>query len=271
MHVSLYYPHLDLDQTMGIFELNLGRLEKIEDQRAAAGRKKLHILRGQLLEFATDHFRDSNDDQGRWNGRQIRNAFQIAAALAHLEADESGPDTQPQLRRSHFENVADAIQSYDKYRKKLLGKYDDEIAAERKERGDSDAQNARAPQPGIPPEPNPRLYGNSYGGPRNRPAPDYRNGGQGFAEPAPPRNLDPYRSDQMPPHSEAWETTQQGPGRGRGLDRLPELPNRRQPDAYNQSPAGWDPRDGQGAGDRYPAPGPEYDPRADAGLVPDRR
>jgi hypothetical protein len=137
VHTSFYYPYLNWEQTRDIFKLNIERLRRIEDQRAEAGGERLVILENQIMRFAEDHFGAHTDHEGRWNGRQIRNAFQIAAGLAHLDGDnerEQERDAQKQLGKLQFQEVADAIISYDRFRAKVLGKHDDEIARERMER-----------------------------------------------------------------------------------------------------------------------------------------
>ena len=84
VHMSLYYSPLGEVETVDIFKLNLLRLKEIEKQRSeASGEPALYIFDDEILTFAREHFRKHTDGTGRWNGRQIRNAFQIAASLAH--------------------------------------------------------------------------------------------------------------------------------------------------------------------------------------------
>ncbi|KAH7309775.1 hypothetical protein B0I35DRAFT_358846 [Stachybotrys elegans] len=95
IHVSLYYPPLDRKQTYQIFEVNIGKLEAILENKAEHQSKMepgtpkppmLEIDRGDILGFALDDF-DGNEKtpERRWNGRQIRNAFQIALSLAEFD------------------------------------------------------------------------------------------------------------------------------------------------------------------------------------------
>lgn len=153
VHASFYYPYLDWPQTRDIFELNIERLRRIEDQRTQYGEQGLVILHNQVMKFAEDHYREHHDSPFRWNGRQIRNAFQIAAGLAHSDGREaaaaseqegiirrgsglegSNGGVQRQLTRQHFQDVADAIFKYDSYRLTTQGKSDDEMAKDRNER-----------------------------------------------------------------------------------------------------------------------------------------
>lgn len=83
IHISLYYPPLNHGQTLGIWRMNLDRLSQIEDERSqVTGERRLTIARDEILKFAEDLF---IIDDMRWNGRQIRNAFLIASALARFD------------------------------------------------------------------------------------------------------------------------------------------------------------------------------------------
>lgn len=65
--------------------MNLERLDLIEKERAKSTSKKpLFIRKDEICIFARQHWdrHTNNDGEGRWNGRQIRNAVQIAASLA---------------------------------------------------------------------------------------------------------------------------------------------------------------------------------------------
>ncbi|EMR61973.1 putative aaa family atpase protein [Eutypa lata UCREL1] len=99
--------------------------ERIKD-RYRKNQKRIDIKESEISKFALDYF-DENK-QGRWNGRQIRNAFQTALALAELEAhgtdDVSNENDQEQLvtlRRSNFEVVAKAYKSFTEYLNQTYG------------------------------------------------------------------------------------------------------------------------------------------------------
>ncbi|KAI0967077.1 hypothetical protein F4678DRAFT_258632 [Xylaria arbuscula] len=84
IHMSLYYPPLDKTQTRDIFRLNIAKLREIEGQRhEMTGEPPLRINESQIIDFAARHFDEKGRSTGGWNGRQIRNAFQIASSLAH--------------------------------------------------------------------------------------------------------------------------------------------------------------------------------------------
>lgn len=136
VHLNLKYESLNLYQTMKIFELNIERLEEIEEQRSKAkGHRKLIVVKKDVLEFAENHFNkyENSNGIGRWNGRQIRNAFLIASSLAHYEGEDQ-PELQKQLRSSHFNLVDETTILYDKFRSNVLGGADDAVAYDRMER-----------------------------------------------------------------------------------------------------------------------------------------
>ncbi|KAE8442709.1 hypothetical protein EG329_002900 [Mollisiaceae sp. DMI_Dod_QoI] len=136
VHMSLYYSPLGESETEEIFRLNLARLKEIEEQRAeASGEEKLFIFDAEIIEFARQHYKKHINGPGRWNGRQIRNAFQIAASLAHYDGD-ANPGAQRQLGARHFQTVDEATTKYDQYRAGISGKLEDELAHEREERWD---------------------------------------------------------------------------------------------------------------------------------------
>lgn len=142
VHLALKYDHLTLPQTEALFEFNMQRLKEIEDKKGALDPqyRKLYLRKTEILAFARDHFKKSMEKQGvgRWNGRQIRNAFLIAASLAHYgdgeEADAGDEELQKQLGRSEFEKVDKTTLLYDQYRREMFNKDDDLRAHEQEER-----------------------------------------------------------------------------------------------------------------------------------------
>ncbi|KKP04181.1 hypothetical protein THAR02_03699 [Trichoderma harzianum] len=120
VHVSLYYPPLDLKSTVDIFKTNLERIKKQKGDSLKAKDKSIE-------RFAEKHYR-SNKAHVRWNGRQIRNAFHIAVALAENEAMEesgtSGNDKKPPratLSTRHFRKVQDTSAGFDNYLTSVIG------------------------------------------------------------------------------------------------------------------------------------------------------
>lgn len=164
VHLNLFYDHLTEEQTVAIFKQHIQRLRDIEKQRNPDPNERIWVDYKEIIQFARDHFNErdnthgSGNNFGRWNGRQIRNAFLIASSLAHYDSDEDGDDEdkdelaepsrkkQKQLGRSQFEVVAKTTLMYDQYRATVhSGKSDDHIAFEREERAMS--SQPRSPTP----------------------------------------------------------------------------------------------------------------------------
>jgi hypothetical protein len=151
IQLHLYYPRLNLPQTTAIFEVNIQKLLLIEQEKEkqrqdqdndhvqepgsrdsqAEARAKvtrppaIKIDQDAIRRFAHHHFKTHNEEQ-RWNGRQIRNAFQIAYSLANFEMERSSldvwdegeastPHTPATLNERQFEDVAAAIENFDEY------------------------------------------------------------------------------------------------------------------------------------------------------------
>ncbi|KAL6895142.1 hypothetical protein GGI43DRAFT_128540 [Trichoderma evansii] len=146
VHLNLHYNFLTEEQVVAIFKLNIQRLREIEDQASKApGHTKLFIDETDIISFASDHWRNHTDGIGRWNGRQIRNAFLIAASLAHYEGDmgERPEGLQKQLTSKHFKKVEETTRRYDEYRVACLGDTDSYLAHDRYERDDDWNPHAR--------------------------------------------------------------------------------------------------------------------------------
>ena len=140
IHMTLYYPLLDEDQTKRIWTMNLRRILKRKEG-------KLEASEDELLNFAIDHFRHNQAGKTRWNGRQIRNAFQTAAALAEFEAHSNRkkeasetPSTETpviaKLQVKHFKLVADAALQFDNYIEETIDFDQSDRAWQARERAD---------------------------------------------------------------------------------------------------------------------------------------
>jgi hypothetical protein len=108
----------------------------IAEQRATRTKApKLIIKHDEIKQFAEDQFLDRPSQSSPWwNGRQIRNAFQIATSLAYADSPDDVDTPQRFLRRHHFEQVLKFIKDYEQYRLNLFQKTDNELAIEREER-----------------------------------------------------------------------------------------------------------------------------------------
>ncbi|KAL9622669.1 MAG: hypothetical protein Q9160_002979 [Pyrenula sp. 1 TL-2023] len=125
IHISLWYPQFDKRTMVKVWRTYIERTRSTMSHRT-----NFRIKEQEILDFAKDHYR--KNEEGRWNGRQIRNAFQTAIALAEYEARDGTADTDPDtdreddrrvvtLRKSHFEKVAGTVRDFDMYMKETLG------------------------------------------------------------------------------------------------------------------------------------------------------
>ncbi|ATZ51538.1 hypothetical protein BCIN_07g01500 [Botrytis cinerea B05.10] len=121
IHVSLYYPQLNWNSTLEIFKMNMQRVK----DRFVKRNRDFEIDGTSIGAFAKSYF-DGNRE-GRWNGRQIRNAFQTALALAEYDAQGDGDaisltdntNKKVILKGSHFEIVSEAYLGFANYLKEV--------------------------------------------------------------------------------------------------------------------------------------------------------
>ncbi len=138
IHISLYYPPLDAKQSLGIWRMNLKRLIEKKERR----NESILFNEKKLLAYAADHYTETFQRGINWNGRQIRNAFQTASALAEFEAHKKSREAEteaaktgevfgpidPQLEVRHFEQIALASSEFDRYISETKGFSDAQIA-----------------------------------------------------------------------------------------------------------------------------------------------
>ncbi len=192
IHLTLYYPPLDFSQTMEIWQLNVNRLRIVERERCREVEEKyqngiaasssvsneiqpshqllMQINEQDILRFAEDKFNQNGGGAG-WNGRQIRNAFQIASSLAHFDARRY--NTRPRLTVDHFKMIHLVTEDFDRFMQEAAGKTDAEHAFERGDRADHwrpDPDHAR----------NQALLQSSYS--RDPPAPPHSPGPQRYTQ-----------------------------------------------------------------------------------------
>lgn len=165
IHYKIYYPDLTLEQTLDIWKLNIHRVRRIEEELAKVeNRDSLLINENELVAFAKHRFLEGGSNRrghGRWNGRQIRNAFQVACSLAYYEhgirEDERRARRQsvvntnatdpvkardglldpPTLSVRHFEMMYDITASFENYRTAVHGGTTDaDLALEAEYRND---------------------------------------------------------------------------------------------------------------------------------------
>ncbi|PWY90989.1 hypothetical protein BO70DRAFT_283188 [Aspergillus heteromorphus CBS 117.55] len=103
IHMALYYPPLTSSQTVRIWQRHIDK----------AKRAGINVNEDDLLDFADKIYQIQSKPQSNslWNGRQIRNAFQSAVALAAFHAND-GPI---HLERKYFQNVFHVSDQFSTY------------------------------------------------------------------------------------------------------------------------------------------------------------
>lgn len=119
IHLALYFPPLKEKQTLAIWKMNLKRTLARKDNMMEADVDE-------IISFAKEQFHEGKKTDSNWNGRQIRNAFQTAAALAEFDAQSKrqnpkGP-VYSRLHTKHFKTVSQASKQFDDYIKSFSGK-----------------------------------------------------------------------------------------------------------------------------------------------------
>ena len=111
-----------------IWETNLRRLHRLNEDRVQQGLKAVEFDEKSIVKYAEKHLADL-----KWNGRQIRNAFQTAIALAEFEASDS-PDKVPTMTKKHFVKLGKAAAEFDEYLESVHGMDEDKMAKRNEER-----------------------------------------------------------------------------------------------------------------------------------------
>ena len=153
IHISLYYPPLDAEMTHGIWKMNLERLIKKKQRR----HESIRVNEKEIYAYAQSHYNKTSQRSANWNGRQIRNAFQTATALAEFEAYERNKKakkrsaetgdaflpTEPELQVRHFREIASASYEFDEYIIETRGATDAEVALRESQRMDEYRPNRK--------------------------------------------------------------------------------------------------------------------------------
>jgi hypothetical protein len=158
IHYKLYFPPLSKQQTLGIWELNIRRLRQLEEH--CKERKPLEISEKAILDFAEAQFDNNPKRTGQWNGRQIRNAFQVARSLALFEVENNiarstglssnEPAPAAVLDVKHFHLMHEITECFDNYMEEVFsGMNDGDLALELEHRADHWANNRKAMKTGA--------------------------------------------------------------------------------------------------------------------------
>ncbi|OJD18719.1 hypothetical protein AJ78_01256 [Emergomyces pasteurianus Ep9510] len=147
IHMSLYYPKLDEVSTKEIWEKNLQHIKK--------NGPDIDIEEDKIRRFANKHWQENKyKPSRRWNGRQIKNAFQTALALANWdfrEAKQGSKLDRPLVKAAHFIRIAQTSAHFDDYISNIHGIQEDDtygILAEREEVRKDSYETAVAKQQG---------------------------------------------------------------------------------------------------------------------------
>lgn len=161
--IAIYYPRLDETSTIKIWQTCLERMKKMNADPDTD--VQIEFEESKILDFARKHYTQlkDRDEQSTWNGRQIRNAFQTAVALAKYDRQqkiqEAGLSQKEamkkkkkyrtaKLRHQHFKRVSDVMQEYDQYVEKMHDSTGpDDWAAEQDLRAPSTNSIEENPQP----------------------------------------------------------------------------------------------------------------------------
>ncbi|KAJ9613389.1 hypothetical protein H2200_003331 [Cladophialophora chaetospira] len=116
--------------TKRIWRNNLERLKTVNAEREQNGQPSIECDKKEILKWA-----ESKSEALNWNGRQIRNAFQTAVALAEFTVQESSEEgcpspKHPVMKKKHFKLIAAASKEFTKYLYEIHGA-DEEKRAER--------------------------------------------------------------------------------------------------------------------------------------------
>lgn len=115
-------------------------IESLDEKNRVLDQKlNVRFVRKDIEDFAKLHWQ-KGDSSNRWNGRQIKNAFQTAVALADWENLEHEGPNGPILKIDHFEKVAKASKHFDKYLKKTRSS-DQDKARQQEQRHDTSEED----------------------------------------------------------------------------------------------------------------------------------
>jgi len=111
IHICLFYPKLDKISVAKVWEKNLNRVKTSDLNIDVEDDEIRHFYELLWLE-------NEKNPSRHWNGRQVKNAFQTAIALAHWDFHVLPADSRqerPVLRAKHFERVGRTSAHFDDY------------------------------------------------------------------------------------------------------------------------------------------------------------
>jgi hypothetical protein len=120
IHMSLYYPELDLKSTLAVFRLNLRLIRNRFKER-----ERNIYIDPEIVKFAKTYW--LAHPKMRWNGRQIRNACQTSLALAEFRASGNRVEkivhanAKVNLTVDDLKTVSDAYLDFLEYLRDIYG------------------------------------------------------------------------------------------------------------------------------------------------------
>lgn len=102
-------------------------IKQATDKLSNEGRKKFFVDSKGIEKFARRHWKEN--PQARWNGRQIRNAFHTAVAMAEFDSRRSensdyyddSIDVKISVGRDQFKKIAKTAREFDEYMIETMG------------------------------------------------------------------------------------------------------------------------------------------------------
>jgi len=106
---------------------------KRNEEHQNIGRPTIKYDKKDIIAFAENHYSKNEDQEATWNGRQIRNAFQTAIAIAEYDIDKKIAESKMEpaqaaqkkkyqiatLKKSYFKKVSKATSEFDRYVRKV--------------------------------------------------------------------------------------------------------------------------------------------------------
>lgn len=110
VHTALLYTNLNEGDTLKAWKKNIQKLKLLSETKKPTIKYNKHDIKF----FAKQQLAKGL----RWNGQQIKNAFQTAVALAEWDAIEKNPGREPgvaELTTKHFQLVISASKDFEKH------------------------------------------------------------------------------------------------------------------------------------------------------------
>ncbi|KAK1919974.1 hypothetical protein P3342_002269 [Pyrenophora teres f. teres] len=122
IHLSLGYEWLSDEARVKIWDKFF---KKLDDDHKRGGRRINY-------EYHAKSYVKSQEVQAlRWNGREIRNAFQTAVALALFDAKQNNSEEPPEVTENHLKQVVSMSSAFKKYMAAVNSGMDDSTLAQK--------------------------------------------------------------------------------------------------------------------------------------------